>query len=281
MKKMIFSLLITVLFSSNSFAVAGQMAPQRFEDPVTTPLPYNRQNDMMVLPDPTFARGVQHTSTTNGVESTVDALDINGSNLFMFTNGANPAPIFPVVKLGGLGLTVVQTVNIDSSDRQQVVALLPANILAGTHELQITNWYPSGEGYSATTLVSLGDVGPTGPAGADSTVKGDKGDKGDRGLKGAVSTVRGPKGSTGSKGSTGARGLRGLKGNTGSVGSRGPQGPVGVASTCTYAGMVFSPGSCRYQPCPGGKSVTMSCGSNGAWSGPVGPPPFCKRTVPC
>lgn len=83
----------------------------------------------------TFGKAVKFTYTPEGETSevTVDALDLNGTALFI--DGETK----PAIKLGELPLRVIFTGDIPNSLNQQVLVKLPQGILAGTHALVLTN----------------------------------------------------------------------------------------------------------------------------------------------
>jgi hypothetical protein len=103
---------------------------------------------------------------------------------------------------------------VNSFTSTQIVALLPPDVVEGTHLLSVWSGRDGGEHASFDVAIGGGSVGPPGPPGPP----GPKGDTGAQGLPG-------PKGD---KGDTGAQGPPGPKGDTGAQGPKGDIGPQGV-----------------------------------------------------
>ena len=172
-----------------------------------------------------------------------------------------PATGSPVVDLDAAKLTLV------SSSATQIVADLPAGLVAATYQLTVNN----GSGAAASSFdVTYGAAGPQGPAGP----------------KGATGST-GPQGPSGPTGATGPQGAQGPTGPAGSTGPAGPTGPVGMIwrgawlsfnaysiddavsfSGSSYIATAAIPAD---QPPPGGSwQLVAQEGSTGA-AGPQGP----------
>jgi hypothetical protein len=131
-----------------------------------------------------------------------------------------PATGSPVVDLDATKLTLV------SSSATQIVADLPAGLVAATYQLTVNN----GSGAAASSFdVTYGAAGPQGPAGPKGAT-GSTGPQGPSGPTGATGPqgAQGPTGPAGAKGATGNTGPAGPTGPAGSTGPAGPTGPVGM-----------------------------------------------------
>jgi len=190
-----------------------------------------------------------------------------------------PATGSPVVDLDATKLTLV------SSSATQIVADLPAGLVAATYQLTVNN----GSGAAASSFdVTYGAAGPQGPAGPKGAT-GSTGPQGPSGPTGATGPqgAQGPTGPAGAKGATGNTGPAGPTGPAGSTGPAGPTGPVGMIwrgawlsfnaysiddavsfSGSSYIATAAIPAD---QPPPGGSwQLVAQEGSTGA-AGPQGP----------
>ncbi len=94
-------------------------------------------NDSLDTVEMKFARKVDYSYTPlAGTQITVNAIDINGTNLFTTLSNTKLAP---TISIGGTSLTVLKMVDIENSTDQQVIAHLPSTILNGSFPLTLTN----------------------------------------------------------------------------------------------------------------------------------------------
>jgi len=117
-------------------------------------------------------------------------------------SGFEPAKTAPTVQLNGAAL------KIDSFGIAQIVATLPANTVAGSYRLTVTN----SQGAATVFDLTYGAEGPQGPMG--------------------------PQGAAGAKGPAGPQGPAGVQGPTGPTGPTGPQGPQGEALSYSTNGVI-------------------------------------------
>lgn len=108
-----------------------------------------------------FIQKVSYKTTADGVtpEIFVDALDINGTRLFLIKNNQK---VIPIIKLGTTVLTVLYSgmITDSSTGQQQVIVQLPSPLINGSYNVDINNGDRLG-GF----IVTLGVVGPAGPTG--------------------------------------------------------------------------------------------------------------------
>jgi len=133
-----------------------------------------------LFPQTTFIRKFEYTYTpTGGTETTVNALDINGLNLFL-ANSAKTLITIPIIKLGGrngISLTVLEQTFL-TGNIKQVIVQLPETYLTGNYEIFIEPYTNSlSSGSAIATLPESLQIGPQG-------IQGLKGDKGDIGVTG-------------------------------------------------------------------------------------------------
>ncbi len=109
-----------------------------------------------VEPRITFVRHFKYTYTPSGgtEETTVDALDLNGVNIFLANPGKTLITI-PIIKLGGqegINLTVLKQ-SFLTGDNKRLIVQLPPNVLPGSHSIFIQSYTGSFMQFSFTATL--------------------------------------------------------------------------------------------------------------------------------
>jgi hypothetical protein len=148
--------------------------------------------------------------------------------------GTNFGSTMGTVKLGDTSLFV------QTWGQQQIVAQLPASVVAGSYLLTVTvptRLIP----LTAALVVTIGAEGPQGAQGPIG-LTGPAGPIGPQGVAGSA----GAQGAVGPQGEPGPKGLQGPKGDAGASGPQGPQGPAGPPGslmTCSNSKVLVSTGT--------------------------------------
>lgn len=171
-------------------------------------------------------------TSSSGTQMAIENVGIDLENEVLSINGDGFGTAAPIVRLGGVPLTVLSTTST------QLVVYLPAATAPGAYLLTVEK--PTNGDKAAGFVVTIGTTGPAGPQGPAGPA-GDVGPQGPLGPQGEVGPAgpqgpvgpqgevgaQGPAGPTGPQGPAGPQGEVGPQGAVGPVGPQGPQGPQG------------------------------------------------------